>query len=63
MFFLSNVAMYNFIYHYALSVDAYGDRQLTLIFELRVEFFCVPTCFHVRIPKPCLSVPREKKSS
>ena len=23
-------------------------------FELK--FFCVPTCFHVRIPKPCLSV-------
>ena len=23
---------------------------------LWVEIFCVPTCFHVRIPKPCLSV-------
>ena len=25
-------------------------------FELWVETFCVPTCFHMRIPKPCLSV-------
>ena len=31
-------------------------RQLTLNFELRVEFFCVQTCFHMRIPKlSCLS--------
>ena len=36
------------------------DRQLTTNFEL--NFSCLPTCFHVRIPKPCLSVPREKKS-
>ena len=29
-------------------------------FELK--FFCVPTCFHMRIPKPCLSVcPHPKK--
>ena len=32
------------------------DRQLTTNFELWVEIFCVPTCFHMRIPKPCLSV-------
>ena len=38
------------------SGEAYRDRQLTTNFELWVEIFCVPTCFHVRIPKPCLSV-------
>ena len=27
------------------------DRQLTPNFELCVEIFCVPTCFHMRIPK------------
>ena len=48
-------------YHWAnyaspSSGEAYRDRQLTPNFELWVEFFCVPTCFHVRIPKPCLSV-------
>ena len=32
------------------SRDAYLDRQLTPNFELWVEIFCVPTCFHVRIP-------------
>ena len=44
--------------HYAspTSGEAYRDRQLTTNFELWVEIFCVPTCFHVRIPKPCLSV-------
>ena len=36
--------------------EAYRDRRLTTNFELWVEIFCVPTCFHVRIPKPCLSV-------
>ena len=37
---------------------------MTLLFhfELWVEIFCVPTCFHMRIPKQCLSVTREKKS-
>ena len=34
----------------------YRDRRLTTNFEFWVEIFCVPTCFHVRIPKPCLSV-------
>ena len=59
-------------------IPAYRDRQLTTNFEFWVEIFCVPTCFHMRIPKPCLSVclsvflsvrtsvclsvPREKKS-
>ena len=38
------------------SGEAYRDRWLTTNFELWVEFFCVPTCFHVRIPKLCLSV-------
>ena len=38
------------------SEEAYRDRRLTTNFELWVKFFCVPTCFHVRIPKPCLSV-------
>ena len=44
--------------HYAspTSGEAYRDRRLTTNFELWVEIFCVPTCFHVRIPKPCLSV-------
>ena len=38
------------------SGEAYRNRRLTTNFELWVEIFCVPTCFHVRIPKPCLSV-------
>ena len=38
------------------SGEAYRDRRLTTNFELWVEIFCVSTCFHVRIPKPCLSV-------
>ena len=38
------------------SGEAYRDRQLTTNFEFWVEIFYVPTCFHVRIPKPCLSV-------
>ena len=44
--------------HYAspTSGEAYRDRRLTTNFELWVEIFCVSTSFHVRIPKPCLSV-------
>ena len=44
--------------HYASpsSGEAYRDRQLTTNFEFWVEIFCVPTCFHMRIPKPCLSI-------
>ena len=38
------------------SGEAYRDWRLTTNFELWVEIFCVPTCFHKRIPKPCLSV-------
>ena len=38
------------------SGEAYRNRRLTTNFELWVEIFCVPTCFHMRIPKPCLSV-------
>ena len=46
------------IFHYAspISGEAYRDRRLTTNFELWVEIFCVSTCFHMRIPKPCLSV-------
>ena len=36
--------------------EAFRDRWQTTNFELWVEIFCVPTCFHVRIPKPCPSV-------
>ena len=45
-----------FYYASPSSGEAYRDRQLTTTFEFWVEIFCVPTCFHVRIPKPCLSV-------
>ena len=38
------------------SGDAYRNRRLTTNFKLWVEIFCVPTCFHMRIPKPCPSV-------
>ena len=38
------------------SGEAYRNRRLTTNFELWVEIFCVPTCFHMRIPKPCPSV-------
>ena len=31
--------------------------------NLEVEFFCVPTCFHMRIPKPCLSVRKRNHPS
>ena len=45
-------------YFYAspTSGEAYRDQRLTTNFELWVEIFGVPTCFHMRIPKPCLSV-------
>ena len=49
LFVLSNYAS-------PTSGEAYRDRRLTTNFELWVEIFCVPTCFHVGIPKPCLSV-------
>ena len=40
-----------------------GTNIATLNFELWVEIFCVPTCFHMRILKSCLSVPRQRKLS
>ena len=45
-------------YNYAspTSGEAYRNRRLTTNFELWVEIFCVSTCFHMRIPNPCLSV-------
>ena len=46
----------NFNYASPTSGEAYRNRRLTTNFELWVEIFCVPTCFHVTIPKPCLSV-------
>ena len=52
----SQVYGYYVIYVSPLSGDAYSDRQLTLNFEIWVEIFCVSKCFHMRIPKPCLSV-------
>ena len=52
------------IYYASLSSgDAYSDPQLTPNFSALGLNFCVPTCFHLRIPKSCLSVhTREKKS-
>ena len=38
------------------SEEAYRDRRRTTNFDLWVEIICVPTCFHMRISKPCLSV-------
>ena len=52
-----NLSKYYVIFYASPSSgEAYRDRQLTTNFEFWVEIFCVPTCFHVRIPKPCLSV-------
>ena len=48
--------MANDFYASPTSGEAYRDWWLTTYFELWVEIFCVPTCFHMRIPKPCLSV-------
>ena len=55
--FLNKVKLWKEIsYASPTSWEAYRDRRLTTNFELWVEIFCVPTCFHVRIRKPCLSV-------
>ena len=43
------------------SEDTYSDWHLNPNFELWVEIFCVPTCFHMRIPKLCLSVRTSRK--
>ena len=50
------LTLYNFNYASPSSGEAYRNRRLTTNFEFWVEIFCVPTCFHKRIPKPCLSV-------
>ena len=50
------IVLSQFYYASPTSGEAYRDRRLTTNFELWVEIFCVPTCFHMRIPKPCLSV-------
>ena len=52
----SNRSMWLLEYASPYSGEAYRHRQLITNFELWVEIFCVPTCFHVRIPKSCLSV-------
>ena len=52
----SNCIRYNFFYASPTSWEAYRNRRLTTNFEPWVEIFCVATCFHMRIPKPCLSV-------
>ena len=55
----SMVSMHNRHLNYAspTSGEAYRDRRLTNNFALRVEIFCVSTCFHVRIPiRVCPSV-------
>ena len=36
------------------------DRYL-LILSFELNFFCVPTCFHMMIPKSCLSVRTRRK--
>ena len=54
--FFKRMAGLLFYYASPTSGEAYRDRRLTTNFELWVEIFCVPTCFHMRIPKPCLSV-------
>ena len=55
-FFLSLILPFTSHYASPSSGEAYRDPRLTTNFELWVEIFCVPTCFHKRIPKPCLSV-------
>ena len=60
--FLAGIPQFSYLpplqinYASPTSGEAYRDRRLTTNFEFWVEIFCVPTCFHVRIPKPCLSV-------
>ena len=59
---LKQLQRVNIYYASPSSGEAYRDRRLTINFELWVEIFCVPTCFHMRIPNPCLSVcPHPKK--
>ena len=57
LFFIWNACFSSEMLFYAFpSSDAYSDRQVTPKFELWLEIFCVPTCFHVWIPKSYLSV-------
>ena len=56
IYFFTDILIKWFHYASPTSGEAYRDRRLTTNFEFWVEIFCVPTCFHVRIPKPCLSV-------
>ena len=50
------LATSNLCYASPSSGDAYCDQQLTPNFEIAVKIFCVPLCFHMRIPKSCMSV-------
>ena len=50
------LSIHNAYYASPTSGEAYRNRRLTTNFVLWVEIFCVPTCFHMRFPKPCLSV-------
>ena len=58
LFYFSPFILFLNYFSYAspTSGEAYRDRRLTTNFEFWVEIFCVPTCFHMTIPKPCLSV-------
>ena len=55
LFYPVSKILFNF-YASPSSGEAYRNRRLTTNFELWVEIFCVLTCFHMRIPKPCLSI-------
>ena len=50
-----------YIYASPSSGDAHSDRQLTPNFELWVKIFYIPICFHMRIPKPSVSVRTPRK--
>ena len=50
------IALTSINYASPTSGESYRNRRLTTYFELWVEIFCVPTCFHMKIPKPCPSV-------
>ena len=54
--FLTHLAKYSSHTSRSRNKDAYCYRQLTHNFELWDENFRVPTYFHIRIPKPFLSV-------
>ena len=56
--FRCNSAVY---YASPTSGKEYRDRGLTTNFELWVLIFCVPTCFHMRIPKTVSICPHPEK--